>query len=265
MLRAYMDDSGTHNDSPYCLIAGYWGGINQWRQFEHERQRVLRAYNVPEFHAWEYWARDKNKERVGPYKGWDDTRRKTFLFALLTIIGKYKIYPFAHGVSRSEWNKRSTEERKLLCGGERGNLTAPNNPMFMAFQTCVIRTSAYCDPDVAMHFVLDSNQNTDAWASICYVELKRLLARAGDPMADRLGDLTFSESIRALPLQAADLLAYEAFKYAIWAKGDRKAKVRPAYMMALQNFRSEQDFWLYDAERFANIKRLANAITDRGA
>jgi hypothetical protein len=84
-------------------------------------------------------------------------------------------------------------------------------------------------------------------------------------MADRLGDLTFSESIRALPLQAADLLAYEAFKYAIWAKGDRKAKVRPAYMMALQNFRSEQDFWLYDAERFANIKRLANAITDRGA
>ena len=255
VLRAYMDDSGTHKGSPYCLVAGYWGGASQWVKVEREWRRVLNKYRVPEFHAKQYWGRDKNQERVGPYRGWDDIRRRNFLFELLTVIGDHKIYPFAHGVLRSEWEKKSAEDRQMYCGAGSTKLVAPDNPMFMALNTCILRTVDYCKPGVVMHFVFDSNRNTDAWASICYQGLKRLLTKAGDPVVSHLGDLTFSESVRALPLQAADLLAYEAFKYAKWANGNPDAKVRPAYMLALRNFRSKQDFWLYDAQRFANIEK----------
>ncbi len=262
MIRVYMDDSGTHKDSPYCLIAGYWGGSGQWAKFERGWRQILNEYKVPEFHAKQYWARDQNKQRVGPYKGWSELRRKQFLFELLTVIGKYKVYPFAHGVRRSEWQKQSAEERQMLCGAT-DTLRAPDNPMFMAFRTCVLRTIRHCKPGVVMHFVFDSNENTDGWAVICYGELKRLLAKANDPNARHIGDLTFVDSARAWPVQAADLLAYEAYKYAIWADGDLTVKVRPSYMLALRNFRSRDDFWLYDAQRFSNLRRSVQQIAAR--
>src|SRR5438093_10066850 len=57
----------------------------------------------------------------------------------------------------------------------------------------------------------------DAWATICYGELKHSMSNEDHAGARSLGDLTFADSKCALPLQAADLLAYEAYKYAIWA------------------------------------------------
>jgi hypothetical protein len=264
MLQAYMDDSGSHADSPYCLIAGYWGGVNQWRKFDHEWNRALCDFSVPEFHAWQFWARDQNRQRVGPYRGWDDDRRNAFLSTLLRIIGELKLYPFVHGVVRSEWDKRTRDERQSFSGGGGSGLTAPNNPVFLAFQTCVLRTVSYCHPGVVMDFVIDSNRNTDSWAAISYQEVRRLLIKANDPVARHLGDLSFADSRRTLPLQAADLLAYEAFKYAKWAKGNPHAKMRRTYMLALRNFRSKEDFWLYDADRFAAIARLAERMR-RGA
>ncbi|HEU0049152.1 MAG: hypothetical protein DMG97_14435 [Acidobacteria bacterium] len=260
MIRAYMDDSGTHVDSPYCLVAGYWGGHGQWVKFEREWKKVLDKYKVPEFHAKTYWARDDKQERIGPYKGWDDVRRKNFLFSLLTVIGNHKIYPFAHGVSRSEWNKQIPTERQVFCGSS-GRLQAPDNPMYMAFTTCILRTIRHCHPGVVMHFVLDSHRNTDAWATICYGELKHSMSNEDHAGARSLGDLTFADSKCALPLQAADLLAYEAYKYAIWADGDYTKKVRPSYMLALRKFISRDDFWLYDARRFSNLRKYGEKAT----
>jgi hypothetical protein len=260
MIRVYMDDSGTHLGSPYCVIAGYWGGRAQWLKFEREWKKVLDEYSVPEFHAKTYWARDDKRERIGPYKGWDEHRRKRFILSLLTIIGNHKIYPFAHGVHRSEWKKQSPEERQVFCGSS-GRLRAPDNPMYMAFTTSVLRTIRHCNPGVVMHFVLDSHRNTDAWATICYGELKNSMSKEDPAGFRKVGDLTFADSKRALPLQAADLLAYEAYRYAIWADGDVTKQARPSYMLALRNFRSRDDFWLYDARRFANLRKYVGMAT----
>jgi len=114
-----------------------------------------------------------------------------------------------------------------------------------------------------MDFVLDSHRNTDAWATICYGELKNSMSKEDHAGFRKVGDLTFDDSKRALPLQAADLLAYEAYKYAIWADGDVTKQVRPSYMLALRNFRSRDDFWLYDAGRFANIRKFVEMAKAR--
>jgi hypothetical protein len=111
-----------------------------------------------------------------------------------------------------------------------------------------------------MNFILDSNRNTDEWARLCFSDIVGVLKAVHDPQAENIGEFTTADSERALPLQAADLIAYEAYQYAIWAKGDRTTKVRPAYHMALRNFRSEQDFWLYDEPRFQKIALLAETL-----
>ena len=258
MLQAYIDDSGSHNGSPVCLVAGYWGGVGQWRKFERAWKAVLDEYHVDEFHAKIFWGRDKFKQRLGAYKDWPEQRRHQFMFELLRVIGSFKLYPFASGILDSEWKKQSRGWQLILSGATSKYPNANRHPIFMAFRTAAMRAVGHCYRGVTMHFVFDSNKNLDGWASICYAELKRRAQIEKTEWASSLGEFTVADSKKALPLQAADLLAYEAFKYVQFAKGDKNVEVRPQYALALKNFRSIEDFRLFDEER---MNGLMKAIT----
>src|SRR6185437_8468888 len=57
MVEAYMDESGIHDGAHVCVIAGYYGGKNQWRSFEQRWRKILKDTNTPalkEFHAIEF-------------------------------------------------------------------------------------------------------------------------------------------------------------------------------------------------------------------
>jgi hypothetical protein len=97
MLTAYIDDSGTHDKSPNCVIGGYWGGVKEWSHFGAQWEQVLKSEGIEEFHAKEFWPRIDGK-RIGPYKGWSDERHKSFIDRLLTIIEDRNVYPFVSGV-----------------------------------------------------------------------------------------------------------------------------------------------------------------------
>jgi hypothetical protein len=100
------------------------------------------------------------------------------------------------------------------------------------------------------------------WAGICYSELKNRLVE--DDLASHLGDFTLADSKEALPLQAADLIAYEARRYAIEADGDDKAPVNTTYRRALRNIRSAEDFWLFDERRFTHLHRFIKRTVATG-
>ncbi|HLW44510.1 MAG TPA: hypothetical protein VKS00_08470, partial [Candidatus Acidoferrales bacterium] len=54
VLIAYMDESGIHEDSAVCAIAGYVGSAEEWRRFEHKWKQALRAESISEFHMSEF-------------------------------------------------------------------------------------------------------------------------------------------------------------------------------------------------------------------
>jgi len=80
----------------YCWLLG---GVNQWKKFEREWEPILRRYGVDEFHAKVFWGRDRERNRLGPYKGWSDKKRHDFIDELLGSNRKVQTYPFAYGVS----------------------------------------------------------------------------------------------------------------------------------------------------------------------
>ena len=41
VLHAYLDDSGTHEDSPIVVIAGYFGSERHWLRFDREWRKIL--------------------------------------------------------------------------------------------------------------------------------------------------------------------------------------------------------------------------------
>jgi len=254
MLHAYMDDSGSHDGSHACVIGGYFGGENRWKEFERRWKRVLDRNAIQEFHAHVFWRRSSNGEGVGEYRGWTRKRLSNFLDGLLRTIEETEIYPFASGVLLSDWKQLTLREKKIVCGGVPPDLAqASANPMFLPFQYVIARMLVHCNPSIALHLFFDEDKQSKPWAEICHSRLRGILKLDIPEIAYKMDGLTFADSRRALPLQAADLLAYEAYRYCKNAKGDQFFPVGVTYRRALRRMKSRDDFWLFDLPRLREI------------
>ena len=158
----------------------------------------------------------------------------------------------------SEWKKQTVSDKRMFTGAtEKYPTGKPSKSIFLALERCVIRVADYCKDGIKAHYFIDSNKQLDAWATICYSEIKRLYKQNNDDLYLSMGELTPVDSQSALPVQAADLLAYEARLYAetVIAGGDRNI-MREPYCRALANIRSRNDFWLFDEPRFSELRKV---------
>ena len=53
MIQAFLDESGIHDGSKACVIAGYYGHSGAWRKLDGRWRKILRDAKVPfdKFHA----------------------------------------------------------------------------------------------------------------------------------------------------------------------------------------------------------------------
>ena len=253
MLVAYLDASGTHEGSHNSVIAGYWGSVNEWRRFSRSWKAVLDSEGISEFHAKDFWPRFGGR-RLAPYTDWTDERHACFIDRLLKVIETTKITPFACGVSPLEWNALSKATLEIVSSTE---VERHQQALRLPLHRIIYRVTSYCLPHKAMHFVLDRDKPVTQAALLSLFDgVKDDLLAQKDDLYPRLGELTFADSKDALPLQAADLLAYEAHRYAKKADGDQHYPVRSEFGRALRRFRSVEDFWFFDQVRMTHLKRL---------
>jgi Protein of unknown function (DUF3800) len=216
IVESYMDDSGSHDDAPVAIIAGYFGGYRRWIPFQDQWKATLSDHGIEEFHAHLFWRRNDKGERVGEYKGWSDEKADAFIDRLLTTIEQNKrLFPFAVGVQNSEWNKQPLVNRSIFTGASRKHKAGkPSKSMFLAFQRCIIRVADYCKPGVTAHYFYDDDKGKNsAWANICYSNLKDHFEKRDHDVYRSMGELTMADGKKAVALQAADLLAYQTRKF----------------------------------------------------
>jgi Protein of unknown function (DUF3800) len=258
-LEAAMDDSGSHDGAPVSVIAGYFGGHRRWLEFEDRWRAVLARYEVSEFHAKPFWNRDKEGTRIkGEYKGWSNDRAESFLDELLRIIeSSERIFPFACAVENEQWEKQTEENKRIFSGASHEHPEGkPSKSMFLAFQRCVTSVADYCNPGIRAHYIFDDDHGKNSvWAAICYGQLKQQFAKSDPDIYSSIGQFSLADSVDAPPLQAADLLSYEAKKYAEHFLKTGRDDMRERYIRALTNIRSREDFWLFDQKRFDSWQR----------
>ena len=258
-LIAYMDDSGTHRDSPNAVIAGYWGGVREWERFEWKWRKVLTEFRIDEFHANKFWPRLDGK-RLEPFADWDDARHRVFIDKLLTVIEESKIVPFAYGVANCDWDKRFDFYKRIFTGPGLKKGLEPE-PLFLSFQVAVAKTIRYC-ASLGRRCTSSTTKTSRTSPRLlrCYLKLQQESIADDDPLRFSFGDMIFSDSRDAVPLQAADLLAYEAHRYKKKSDGDPAAPLRNEYFRALRNFKSMDDFWIFDEPRLKSLEAQVEAL-----
>lgn len=209
VIEIYVDDSGTHGDSPFCVVAGYRGSQNQWKDF---CSRWTTDDCHTELHATEFFRRNERGQRISLYAGWDKVKAREYLDCRLDAINRTNIFPVGAMIDVGAFRALNEDERRYLTGGkwrsEKWRISgAPTKPYFLPFQDVIIQgVEAVKRPRDRAHFYFDTNKQLSSFGRELYAQVRNGCEDAG--FVSRMGDLTFASPSENPGLQAADLFAY---------------------------------------------------------
>jgi hypothetical protein len=192
VLKAYMDESGTHGDSPVVTVGMYAGKPSAWQAWTADWNRNKRPIKV--YHSVDAHNRD------GEFKGWERDERNQFCAKLLPVIARHKIVGLSVGIHMGAFRAAMASRPELLA--------IFGTPYTACFQWAVESFLLMMDENHSVQRIAFFHECNDyqeeAKAAFAYVEAQRRLVNT------RRISLAFAGKDDFVPLQAADVLAYEA-------------------------------------------------------
>jgi hypothetical protein len=236
MFKMYVDESGTHAGSPIVTVAGYVARPRVWEKF-------TRRWNARKGTVKVYHAVDCANSR-GEFGGWDSARRNAFVARLLPTIAECGLRGMAVGIDIRAYEAAMDPHpdlRKIM-----------GNPYTSCFQWAlqgVVDIIQEKRNTERLDIIHEQNSfRADVETTFRYVEEGR--ANRQGPM-----NLGFGTKESDVPLQAADVLAYEANKrLRDLSKPERRAfTALGPFSSKIQYFNEENLPWL--VERLKTLKQ----------
>lgn len=192
VLKVYMDESGTHDQSPVLTVGAYVAHPRIWRDW-------TKAWNIQKKPIDVFHSTDCANLR-GEFSGWSSSGRDEYVEALLPIIGKSDLMAFVVGIVMDDYREVREEHPDII--------DKLGNPYAACFQWVVhliidgFRRNNIKDRIAFFHECNDYQGE----AINCFGYLKN------EWYADQILSLAFGSKQDYVPLQAADILAYEGNK-----------------------------------------------------
>ncbi|HEY4356261.1 MAG TPA: DUF3800 domain-containing protein [Acidobacteriaceae bacterium] len=191
--RGYFDESYS-DKSPVFVVAGFVATVANWIEFEAEWKAVLAEFGISAYHA-RYFC-----HRQGEFIGWDEDQRQRLMSKLLAIIGRYAQLGFASVVHQHEFKKIIMKKHNM---GSVYNMACAGAYLEVGEWA---KRSGQTKP---IWYYFDEGHTHAKEAYSTYFDMKKDPNLAGLCM----GSITFTDDIICVPLQAADLAAYEIWKW----------------------------------------------------
>ncbi len=199
MAVGYMDDSGSEQSKPDCVVAGFVATVELWEPFSLEWEKVLR-----ESPSIEYFKLSEARSRKNQFdkSRWCQKEINEKLIALAQVIARAKPLLLDAVVPWDDY-------KRIVTGKVSSQI---DHPFFVGFHT-VIRKMAQARRKGSYHdvvdFIFDEGSPFADQALTFYrklIEAARL--REDTALLDCLGATpVFRDDKKVLPLQAADLVA----------------------------------------------------------
>src|SRR6266850_2387043 len=243
VLEAYLDESGIHEGARVCTVGGFSGRAGVWRKVESEWNNILLKAGIQEFgfHSRQFFPRDDQGRRLGPYRHWTDENADRFLDALVQVVLRNRIFPLAHGIVVRQWHALPLETRKWLSGakfrdGKFVTSGSPNKSYYLPFHFCVLGTAKHSGPISKVHFFVGLDKTFSGYARVLFEQIRN---QEKLPYRHLLGDIDFPLSKQKPGLQAADLLVYQLYQHNR-ARFAGPAGMRPLLRRLLKNRKPAQ-------------------------
>lgn len=207
MLRAFFDDSGTHEGgrwgpSKVITFAGIFGTEGELRGLEAEWQKHLdrplcgRKPKLSRFHMTECQA------SRGEFTGWTRTETDYFCHQLGTVLIESGVSAYGMACFRKDWDDLIVGDVRSILGDAEGNCV----------RNCFLKAATWAQMytfDPEMMFFVDDRPHRQRENKIVFDVFQRQTM----PPPELVG-VSFVSSGKFIPLQAADLIAWEFYQYA---------------------------------------------------
>jgi hypothetical protein len=255
-IEAYFDESGIHDGSLMCVVAGYFGGHGKWKDLEKDWRATLAKFKVPldQFHA-----KDLFPKRKGWFLHHWNGDHKALLDELAYVIKSHpKIAPMSVGIVVADFNSCSLEARRYFTGATVRQAKVvedgcPSKWYFVPFQWCIVHTCEYAPVGGRAHFMFGVDRPFYGYATKLFEQMANGPRRGKvDEWKDRLGNAIAPLAKETPQLQAADFLANLTYNHMLSA-GDQLGKIGPSPLLqrCIANMRSTQDFFFMTKENLS--------------
>jgi hypothetical protein len=205
---AYFDESGTHDDAETTVVAGFVSNMTQWEAFSQKWQQALDASHIDYMHMADF------ESRQGQFKGWSEDDKRDLLSRLLPIINEHTFYSIGCTVQKSLFDSIVSDRSKKILGDAYGV------------------AALLCWRHLGVDF---GRKEVDGWID-CTMEagakewgkLHELFNEQSQSWREmhRIRGLASRNKRLFLPLQAADILAYELYKQSARQFGQETRRMR---------------------------------------
>lgn len=254
MIEAYLDESGIHDKSEFCVIAGYIGGRGQIKKLERAWKEVLAEYHFPmaEFHA---------KDLI------KSSKYRPMLARLASVAGGHaKIHPVSYGLVVRDFNSFSLKQRRFLTGATLDHRSkrlvstgCPSKPYFVPFQNVVKLVTDFAPVGSKAHFHFGIDRTFAEYAKALFHQILKQPARAHRPWSswksrDRLGGVLFPRASETAPLQAADLLVHLTYLHLLECTANQRFHEPNGLLQkCLLNLRTREDHQYQDRKSLESV------------
>lgn len=193
VFKVALDESGTHDDSPVVVVAGYLAKPPEWRDWTKKWNLVKRPIRI--FHAVDC------QNLKGEFKGWKPDERDAYVRNLLPVIAAAPLAGIVTGIDKAAFNAAMQDHPDLrrMFG----------NTYTACFQWAVQHILAiahrYQNTDRVAFVHEINNMKGDAVSALDFIGTYH------NPGKNKI-TLSFAGKDDFVPLQAADILAYEGNK-----------------------------------------------------
>lgn len=207
VFEAYFDESGdpANESLRVFTLAFVVAPANNWKRFSVTWNRILKRHKIDVMHMKEY------EHCVNQFKGWDKPKKEAFASQLAGVLKPHIGLAHCHSMSTEVWRTKIAPEMG-------SNFRKTRGPYIFLLQSCLEDLAEYgsalLPKGERIACIFDQNRLVAGAKPDClgaavdhYNDLKESRG-----WGDIFASITFENKKDFVPLQAADMLAYEAFK-----------------------------------------------------
>ncbi len=218
VLIAYLDESGTHKGSPAVGVVGLIGSLDAWERLEPLWAARLAQDDIKTFHAFDCLdCRGEYADMIY----WNQARKDSLFGDLGRIVERSGVGIFGMQVAQHTWReafKRASSPYAIL--------KPPASPYLYCFEACIELAVQWSEENAGGEPIALVFANHEEYAaSARKIADAHLLAPSN--LKDRLTSLTFATPDEMIPLQAADLVSFEFYRFQAAVHDVRLMQIRP--------------------------------------
>jgi Protein of unknown function (DUF3800) len=247
VLTAYFDESGTDETKPAVSVGCYLATEAQWKCFNRDWKWLLDWSGIKSyFHRTDqesFWLHEETKD-------WDREKQITVYQAQHAFIHAYTLRGFAGTVIKTEYDEAIVGADRQAVGD--------------AYEFCL----RHCLAGIA-RFLVDRPTDEIVYVIESGADEEKHLGRAfdlflTDPECKQMFRLkqrdswAFVSKERAIPLQAADALAFEVAKEMESRFGPIKRSTRKSFLDLFRGRETDEIAW-WPRSKLINVAKMARA------